>query len=133
MKTKTSFSLYTIVCLVILGLVLIGSAIAMTFVGGYTSKNISIIIAAIAVSAITNNIHQFFIKQNKEDKDERNISIEYKSKAKAFDVMEIILCILIIIYVLQKANLLTIVLVGLAYLIIQGVYMAFLGKYHKEM
>ena len=133
MKSKKGFSLYTIICLLVVALMFIVSAIAMFFVGGYTSKTIPIVIAVIAVSVIINNIHQFFIKQKQEDKDERNISIEYKAKARAFDFMEIILCILIIIYVFLKANLIIIVLVSLAYLLIYGVYIIFFGKYHKKM
>jgi len=133
MKSKNGFSLYTIVGLVVVALMFVCSAIAMFFVGGYTSKIISIIIAVMAASTITNNIHQLFIKKNEKDKDERNISIEYKSKAKAFDFMKIILCILIIIYVFLKASLLIILLISLAYLLIYGIYMAFFGRYHKEM
>ncbi|MBX4265565.1 hypothetical protein KTC95_22310 (plasmid) [Clostridium estertheticum] len=104
----------------------------MFFVGGYTSKTIIIIIAAFAVASVTNGIHHnFFIKEK--ENDERNISLENKAKAKAFDVMQIIFGILIIIYVLLKANLLTIALAVVAYLIILTVYMTSFSKYHKEM
>ncbi|WP_291644038.1 hypothetical protein [Clostridium sp.] len=74
--------------------------IGMFFIGGYTSKTIPLIIAASTVASVTNGIHHnFFIKEKKND--ERNISIENKAKAKAFDVMQLIFGILIIIYVLM--------------------------------
>ncbi|MBW9153550.1 hypothetical protein KTC97_20735 (plasmid) [Clostridium estertheticum] len=106
----------------------------MFFVGGYTSKTLPIIIAAMAVTSVTNGIHHnFFSNQKEKYNDERDISLENKAKAKAFDVMEITFGILIIIYVLLKANLLTIALAVVAYLIILAVNMASFSKYHKEM
>jgi len=132
MKIKNGLSLFNIIFLVVIVLIFISSVVGMFFVGGYTSKTIPLIIAAMAVSAVTNGIHhKFFIKEK--DNDERNISIENKAKAKAFDVMQIIFGILIIIYVLLRANLLTIALAVVAYLIILAVYMTSFSKYHKEM
>jgi len=132
MEIKKGLSLFNIIFLVVIILIVISSAVGMFFIGGYTSKTIPIIIAAFAVGSITNGIHhKFFIKEK--ENDERNISIENKAKAKAFDVMQIIFGILIIIYVLLKANLLTIALVVVAYLIILTVYMTSFSKYHKEM
>ncbi|MCB2342401.1 hypothetical protein [Clostridium estertheticum] len=132
MKIKKGLSLSNIIFLVVIVIIVISSAVAMFFIGGYTSKTIPIIIAAMAVGSITNGIHQkFFIKEK--ENDERNISLENKAKAKAFDVMQIIFGILIIIYVLLKANLLTIALAVVAYLIILTVFMTSFSKYHKEM
>jgi hypothetical protein len=116
----------------LLVLMLIGSSIGMFFIGGYTSKAISIIIITMAVAMVTNGIHHnFFVRENK--RDERNISIEEKSKAKAFDVMGIIFGLLIIIYGILKYNLLIILLAVVAYSLIFIVYMTYLSKYHKEM
>ncbi|WBL49467.1 hypothetical protein [Clostridium estertheticum] len=132
MKIKKGLSLSNIIFLVVIVLIVISSAVAMFFIGGYTSKTIPIIIAAMVVGSIMNGIHQKFFIKDKEN-DERNISLENKAKAKAFDVMQIIFGILIIIYVLLKANLLTIALAILAYLIILTVFMTSFSKYHKEM
>lgn len=132
MKTKNGFSLFNIISIVVFVLILISSAVAMHFIGGYTSKNILLIIPALAIGLITNSIHHFFIKQKK-DNDEREINIDNKAKAMAFDVMGIIFGILIIIYAFMKANMLTSVLVIIAYLLIFVVYMVFFGKYHKDM
>ena len=116
----------------LLVLMLIGSSIGMVFVGGYTSETIFIIIVAMVVFMATNGIHHiFFVKE--QEKDERNVSIEIKAKAKAFDVIGIIFGILIIIYGILKYNLLTILFVVAAYLLIFLVYMAYFSKYHKEL
>lgn len=116
----------------IVGLLLISALVGISFTGGFTSKTISLIIGAIAISLITNSIyHNFFIKKN--ETDERNINIENKAKAKAFDVMGIIFGILIIIYVMLKYNLLIILLAIITYLIISIVYLIYFSKYHKEM
>lgn len=112
-------------------IMLIGSSIGMFFVGGYTSKTIYMIIVVMAISMVTNSIRiNFFVREK--DKDERNISIEYKAKAKAFDVIGIILGILIIIYGMLKYNLLTLLLAATAYSLIFIVYLAYFSKYHKK-
>lgn len=113
-------------------LMLIGSAIGMFFIGGYTSKTISIIVLAMAVSMITNSVHRnFFVKEK--EKDERNITIENKAKAKAFDVMGIAFGILIVVSVILKYDLLITLLVGITYFFIFIVYMIYFGKYHENM
>ncbi|AND83645.1 hypothetical protein CTDIVETGP_2151 [Clostridium tyrobutyricum DIVETGP] len=102
------------------------------FVGGYTSKIISAIFMSVSVYLVINGIYnRIFIK--KLDKDERNISIEDKAKAMAFDIMGIVFGILIIIYGFIMANLLIILFALVAYLIIFAVYMIYFSKYHKEM
>ncbi|QXE21205.1 hypothetical protein B5S50_05635 [Clostridium sp. 001] len=87
---------------------------------------------AMAVASVISNIHYKFILKQK-DKDERNIAIENRAKAKAFDVMEIVFGILVIAYVFFRANLFIIFLVIAAYLVIFAVYMVCFSKYHKEM
>lgn len=126
MKT---FNYVFIVAVVVM---LISSAIGMFFVGGYTSKTIPLIIMAMAVASVINGIHHKFLVKEK-DKDERNIAIENRAKAEAFDVMEIIFGILVILYVFLRVNLLTILLAIGAYLVIFAVYMLSFSKYHKEM
>jgi uncharacterized membrane protein len=126
MKT---FNYVFIVALVVM---LIGSAVGLLFIGGYTVKTLSMCIMGIGTFSVVNGInHNFFIKEK--DKDERVVSIRNKAKAKAFNVMEIVFGILICIYVLLKENLLTISLVIVAYLVFYVVYMVYISKYHKEM
>ncbi|WP_254306717.1 hypothetical protein [Clostridium sp. 001] len=126
MKT---FNYVFIVAVVVM---LLSSAVGMFFVGGYTSKTIPLILMAMAVASVISNIHYKFILKQK-DKDERNIAIENRAKAKAFDVMEIVFGILVIAYVFFRANLFIIFLVIAAYLVIFAVYMVCFSKYHKEM
>ncbi|RDW22484.1 hypothetical protein CWR48_01315 [Oceanobacillus arenosus] len=85
-----------------------------------------------AVCLITNGIRNSFFVREKE-KDERNISIVNKAKAKAFDVMGIIFGILIITYVMLENNLFIILLAIAAYLFIFLIYLIYFTKYHKEM
>lgn len=123
---------FNYVFIAVVGILFISSAAAVFFVGGYTPKIISSIIAAIAVSMIINSIRsKLFVK--KEEKDERDIAIDDRAKAKAFDVMGIVFGILIIIYTFMKYNLLIVLLACAAYLLIFIVYMFYFGKYHKEM
>lgn len=122
---------FNYVFIVVLIVILICSAVGIFFVG-VTPKTITIILMTMAVSSVTSGIyHKFFIKEK--EKDERNIDIENKAKAKAFDVMGIILGFLIIIYVFLKSNLLTISLVVIAYLLIFIIYIVYFSRYHKEM
>ncbi|MDF9761080.1 DUF2178 domain-containing protein [Peribacillus simplex] len=116
----------------ILFIMLLGSSVGMFFVGGFTPKIISIITGVMAVSLITNGIRNSFFVREKE-KDERNVSIANKAKAKAFDVMGIIFGILIITYVMLENNLIIILLAIVAYLFIFIVYLFYFTKYHKEM
>ncbi|AZV59125.1 hypothetical protein DMR38_16440 [Clostridium sp. AWRP] len=87
---------------------------------------------AMAVASVISNIHYKFIVKKK-DKDERNIAIENRAKAKAFDIMEIVFGILVIAYVFFRASLFIIFLAIAAYLVIFAVYMVCFSKYHKEM
>ena len=116
----------------ILFLLLISSAVGIYFVGGYKPKAISYIIGGMAIFLVTDGIHHKFFVREKQ-KDERNVSIENKAKAKAFDVMGIVFGILIIIYVMLNYNLFIISLILVAYLLIYIVYRVYFSKYHKEM
>lgn len=130
-KIKNGFSLSKTVFLVVAVLIYIGPVIAMFFIGGYKNKlqNIPLIIAALTAGFVMDSIyHEFFMKQ----KDERNIEIVNKAKAKAFDIMKIIIGILIITYALLKENLLTIALVVAAYCLIFTVYLICYFKYKKK-
>jgi len=72
-------------------------------------------------------------QMNIEAKDERNISIKSKVKAKAFDVMGTVFGILMLIYVLIEADRLIIYLVVVAYLLVYAIYIWYMNKYSKEM
>ncbi|MEY8000917.1 hypothetical protein AB8U03_12045 [Clostridium sp. Mt-5] len=123
---------FNYVFIAIVVILLISSSVGMFFVGGYTPETISAILISASVYLVISGIYnKFFVR--KRHKDERNLNIEDKSKAKAFDVMGIIFGILVIIYGFLKADLLIISLAFTAYLIIFGVYMMYFSKYHKEM
>jgi hypothetical protein len=68
-----------------------------------------------------------------EDKDERNITIRNRAKAKAFDAMGVILGITMLIYALISADLLVILLIVVSYIIIYAVQIYYLSKYAKQM
>lgn len=68
-----------------------------------------------------------------DEKDERNITIRNKSKAKGFDAMGIIFGVLILIYALINANMVFILLLVGAYLLVYTVQLYYLQKYSKEM
>ncbi len=63
---------------------------------------------SVSVYLVINGIYNRSFYLKKLDKDERNISIEDKAKAMAFDIMGIVFGILIIIYGFIMANLLII-------------------------
>ena len=72
-------------------------------------------------------------QMNIEAKDERNVSIRSKAKAKAFDVMGMVFGILMLIYVLIEADQLIIYLIVAAYLLVYAIYIFYINKYFKEM
>jgi hypothetical protein len=72
-------------------------------------------------------------QMNIEAKDERNISIKSKAKAKAFDVMGMVLGILLLIYVSIEADRLIIFLLLAAYFLVYAIYIVYVIKYSKEM
>ena len=132
MKIKTVSWMVVLVLVLIIGVVLF-------YVDGVTSKAeglkpIYVFFIGIGTSLITLRIkRKFFTKEKDKDKDERNSSIESKAKAEAFDTIGIVFGVLMIIYVAIKVNLLTILLMAVAYLFIYAVYMVYFTKYHKEM
>lgn len=132
-KIKNEFSLSKTMFLVVAVLIYIGPVIAMFFIGGYKNKlsNIPLIIAALTAGLVTDSIyHEFFMKVK--EKDERNIEIVNKAKAKAFDIMKIIIGILIITYALLNENLLAIALVAATYCLNFAVYRICYFKYKKK-
>ncbi|CAB1252797.1 conserved membrane hypothetical protein [Clostridiaceae bacterium BL-3] len=123
---------FNYVFIAIVVILLISSSVGMFFVGGYTPETISAILISASVYLVISGIyHKFFVR--KRDKDERDASIEDKSKAKAFDIMGIVFGILVIVYGFLKVNLLIISFALIAYLIIFVVYMIYFSRYHKEM
>ena len=68
-----------------------------------------------------------------EEKDERNMAINNKAKAKGFDAVGYILTILMLIFVFLNADLSIILLLVFAYLLVYGVFIFYLTKYTKEM
>lgn len=123
---------FNYVFIAIIIVLLIGSSLGMFFVGGYTVETMSAILISVSAALVVNGIYnKFFVK--KIDKDERDASIEDKSKAKAFDIMGIVFGILVIIYGFLKTDLLIILFALIAYLIIFAVYMIYFSRYHREM
>ena len=68
-----------------------------------------------------------------ESKDERNIAVSNRAKGKAYDLMLYLFGALMIIFVLMDADLAVILLMVGAYLIVTGVFIYYLIRYHKEM
>lgn len=68
-----------------------------------------------------------------EEKDERNIAIANRAKAKAYDCMTFVFGILLLIFALMNIDLAATLLLGVAYLFVHicGIYFRF--KYEKEM
>jgi hypothetical protein len=72
-------------------------------------------------------------KYDIETKDERNISINNHAKAKAFDTMNYLLPMAMLIQILLNVHLwVTFVMID-AYLVIHGIFIYYLNKYSKEM
>ena len=68
-----------------------------------------------------------------EKKDERNITINNKSKAKAFDLMVIVFGALLLIFALMQVDVYAIILFVAAYLFIISANIYYLVKNQKEM
>ncbi len=66
-------------------------------------------------------------------KDERNLIISCKAKAKAYDTMIYVYALLIFVFALMKFDLTVIVLLGLTYIFIVFIGTYFRYKYEKEM
>ena len=68
-----------------------------------------------------------------DEKDERNMAIRDRAKAKAFDAMGAILGITMLIYALINAELTVMLLIVGAYILIYAVQIYYLSKYAKQM
>lgn len=68
-----------------------------------------------------------------EANDERNTAIGNKAKAKAYDIMQILLCILIVVFALVKTDMYVVLALVAAYLLVLFSMIFFLNKYSKEM
>lgn len=90
-------------------------------------------VAQIFVIMIAEKNPEYKRKVSIEEKDERNIAINNKAKAKGFDAMSFILTILMLIFVFLHADLSIILLLVFAYLLVYGVFIFYLNKYYKEM
>ena len=90
-------------------------------------------VAQIIVIVIAEKNPEYKRKASIEEKDERNIAINNKAKAKGFDAMGYILTILMLIFVFLNADLTIILLLVFAYLLVYGVFIFYLNKFSKEM
>lgn len=68
-----------------------------------------------------------------ESKDERNIAINNKAKAKAYDLMQMVFGALIIAFALMQVDMYMVLASVAAYLFIVLSMIYYLNKYHKEM
>ena len=68
-----------------------------------------------------------------DQKDERNIAISNRAKAKAYDIMLYIFGAVMVSFVLAGVEVVAILLLVAAYLLIIGVFIFYLSKYGKEM
>ena len=68
-----------------------------------------------------------------EAKDERNLAISNKAKAKAYDLMQIVFGALILGSALMQVDMYTVLAFVAAYLFIMLSMIYYLNKYHKEM
>lgn len=75
------------------------------------------------------------IKRQKEieEKDERNIAISSRAKAKAYDIMTFVFGALMVSFALMGADMIPILLFVFTYLFIQGYAIYYRCKYEKEM
>lgn len=68
-----------------------------------------------------------------EEKDERNITIRNKAKAKAYDLMVMVFGALMMAFALMQVNLAVVLAIIIAYLFVVFSNIFFLNKYSKEM
>lgn len=73
-------------------------------------------------------------KQNEiNEKDERNIMIASRAKAKAYDLMTFVFGALMVSFALMGVDMVPILLLVFAYLLVQGYAVYYRCKYEKEM
>ena len=68
-----------------------------------------------------------------EEKDERNIAISSRAKAKAYDIMTFVFGALMVSFALMGVDMIPILLFVFTYLFIQGYAIYYHCKYEKEM
>ncbi len=90
-------------------------------------------IASIISTYITDKNPAYKKRMVINEQDERHITIRNRAKAKAYDVMLLVIGVLILIYALLNTKLLVILLLVAAYLSISAVHIYYLSKYAKEM
>jgi 1,4-dihydroxy-2-naphthoate octaprenyltransferase len=107
--------------------------------------NSSFILFSIGASVLVQNIRNIFnicaikkdpqLENQKEidEKDERNIVIRDKAKAKAFDIMVIVFAALILALSLVLVDQTVVYLFTIVYLFVIFLYIYFMDKYDKEM
>lgn len=73
-------------------------------------------------------------KQNEiEVKDERNIAIRSKAKAKAFELTRIVFCVLILVFAMLQVEKFVLLTMAAVYLLITLSTVFFFNKYYREM
>lgn len=68
-----------------------------------------------------------------EEKDERNIAIRNKAKAKAYDLMVMVFGALMMAFALMQVSRVVVLAIVIAYLFVVFSNVYFISKYHKEM
>lgn len=87
---------------------------------------------AVNIRAMKNN-PQLAKQKEIDEKDERNISIRNKSKAKAYDLMIFVFGALMMAFALMDVNLTAIIALVAAYLFVIFSNIYFINKYNKEL
>lgn len=90
-------------------------------------------VGALVSSWALKNESQLKKQMEIEQKDERNIAIANQAKAKAFDAMLYLFGALMITFALMMVELPAILLLVVAYLVVDGIFIYYLSKFHKEM
>ncbi len=68
-----------------------------------------------------------------DSKDERNLLILYRAKAKAYDFMTSFYATILLVFVVLQVNVAIIIFLVFSYLLVQGYGMYYIMKYDKEM
>ena len=90
-------------------------------------------VGALVSSRVLKDEPQLQKQMEIEQKDERNIAIANRAKAKAFDAMLYLFGALMITFALMTVELPAILLLVGAYLVVDGIFIYYLSKFHKEM
>jgi len=90
-------------------------------------------VGALVSSRVLKDDPQLQKQMEIEQKDERNIAIANRAKAKAFDAMLYLFGALMITFALMTVELSAILLLVGAYLVVDGIFIYYLSKFHKEM